>query len=159
MNETFWGLYESQMNALRECNSSEEANIIMIETAKFLLDNLDLTEETMQQYDKFSMRKLFSSYGVLGTQVSSFYSEHKSYLDPVASNGAIAKKLALAIQEIETTQSALLCLLEAEKNLFEKEKELETVSSQLNKYINHKFKCLKLIYFAPIQSNAQSYNA
>lgn len=36
MNETFWGLYEAQISALRTSTSPEEANQIMLETAKLL---------------------------------------------------------------------------------------------------------------------------
>lgn len=44
MNDTFWGLYEAHISALRSCTMPEEANMILLETAKFLVEHIDLSD-------------------------------------------------------------------------------------------------------------------
>lgn len=131
MNETFWGLYEAQISALRNCASSEEANLIMLETAKLLVEHIDLSEGTIGQYDKFGIRKLFAAHNALGNSVLSFYEAEKSRLDPVALNGAIGQKLASISEQIASTADAMTKLQELEKELFAKEAELRALEKDL----------------------------
>ena len=107
MNETFWGLYEAQISALRSCSSPEEANMIMLETAKFLVEHIDLSDATVSQYDKFGIRKLFAAHNALGGAVTSFYEAERDRLDPAARNGAIGQKLAAISEQITSTTEAL----------------------------------------------------
>ena len=117
MNETFWGLYEAQISALRACASPEEANMIMLETAKFLVEHIDLSDATIAQYDKFGIRKLFAAHNALGSAVTTFYDTQKEQLDPAARNGAIGKKIDVIAEQITTTADALEKLKEFEKDL------------------------------------------
>ena len=131
MNETFWGLYEAQISALRSCPSSEEANLIMLETAKLLMEHIDLSERTVSQYDKFGIRKLFAAHNALGASVLSFYETEKERLDPDALNGAIGEKLTTISEQITSTADALKKLQELEKELFAKESELRALEKEL----------------------------
>lgn len=132
MNETFWGLYEAQISALRTCSSPEEANMIMLETAKFLVEHIDLSDVTIAQYDKFGIRKLFAAHNALGGAVTSFYDAQKDKLDPAARNAAIGQKLTSICEQITSTTDALKKLQELEKDLFAKEGELETLEKELD---------------------------
>lgn len=131
MNETFWGLYEAQISALRTCSSPEEANMIMLETAKFLVEHIDLSDATVAQYDKFGIRKLFAAHNALGGAVTSFYDGQKDQLDPAARNGAIGQKLTTISEQITSTADALKKLQELEKDLFAKESELAALEKEL----------------------------
>lgn len=72
MDATFIGLLQSQISSLQESESNSGSNIIVLETIKLLLRNVDLSSETLSQYDKFGMRRLFAAYGEVGKQVCSF---------------------------------------------------------------------------------------
>lgn len=134
MNETFWGLYEAQISALRTCSSPEEANMILLETAKFLVEHIDLSDTTIAQYDKFGIRKLFAAHNALGSAVTSFYEAEKDRLDPAARNGAIGQKIAVISEQITATADALDKLQELEKNLFAKEGELANLEKELEEW-------------------------
>ena len=134
MNETFWGLYEAQISALRACSSPEEANMIMLETAKFLVEHIDLSDATVSQYDKFGIRKLFAAHNALGGAVTSFYEAERERLDPAARNGAIGQKLAAISEQITSTAEALKRLQELEKELFAKEDELISLERELEEW-------------------------
>ena len=134
MNETFWGLYEAQISALRSCSSPEEANMIMLETAKFLVEHIDLSDATVSQYDKFGIRKLFAAHNALGGAVTSFYEAERDRLDPAARNGAIGQKLAAISEQITSTTEALKRLQKMEKELFAKEDELISLERELEEW-------------------------
>lgn len=136
MNETFWGLYEAQISALRSCVSPEEANMIMLETAKFLVEHIDLSDTTVDQYDKFGIRKLFAAHNALGNAVTSFYEKEREKLDPAARNGAIGQKIAILSEQISSTSEALKRLQELEKELFAKEDELTAMETELETWKN-----------------------
>lgn len=131
MNETFWGLYEAQIAALKACQSSEDANLIMLETAKFLVEHVDISDSTMSLYDKFGIRKLFAAHNALGTSVTVFYNTKKDVLDPGARNGAIGQKIDTLTEQITSTAAALQKLQELEKDLFAKEDELKALEKEL----------------------------
>ena len=132
MNETFWGLYESQISALKSCTTNDEANIIMLETAKFLIENIDRSTETINKYDKFGIRKLFAGYNSLGGAITAFYEEEKEYLDPAARNGAIGQKIASVTETIELTSAELKKLQEVESELLAKEEQLTSLEKELS---------------------------
>ena len=134
MNETFWGLYEAQISALRACASPEEANMIMLETAKFLVEHIDLSDATISQYDKFGIRKLFAAHNALGGAVTSFYETERERLDPAARNGAIGQKIATISGQIVSTSEALQKLQELEKDLFAKEDQLTALEKELEEW-------------------------
>ena len=134
MNETFWGLYEAQISALRTCASSEEANMIMLETARLLVEHIDLSDATVSQYDKFGIRKLFAVHNALGGAITSFYEKEREHLDPAAQNGAIGQKMADVSRQITSTAEALKTLQEREKELFAKEDELISMEKELEEW-------------------------
>lgn len=134
MNEAFWGLYEAQISALRTCSSPEEANMIMLETAKFLVEHIDLSDATISQYDKFGIRKLFAAHNALGSAVTSFYEAKKDQLDPAARNGAIGQKITTISEQITSTADALKKLQKLEKELFAKESELAALEKELEEW-------------------------
>lgn len=148
MNETFWGLYEAQIAGLHTSVSPEETNMILLETAKFLVEQIDLTDETMAQYNKFGIRKLFASYNVLGNAVLSFYKTEKARLDPAARSGAIGQKLDSISKEIVSVADELVRLRELEKELLEKEKELAAAEKELEDWKQ------KVIHLRNIEENA-----
>jgi len=134
MNDTFWGLYEAQISALRSCTMPEEANMILLETAKFLVEHIDLSDETINQYDKLGIRKLFAAHNALGNAVTSFYDREREKLDPAARNGAIGQRMANLSEQIVSTSEALSRLCELEKELFAKEDELNTLETELESW-------------------------
>lgn len=134
VDETFWGLYEAQISALRSCASPEEANMIMLETAKFLVEHIDLSDATIAQYDKFGLRKLFSAHNALGGAVTSFYEAEKDRLDPVAQTGVIGQKVTTISEQITAMSDALDKLQEFEKDLFDKESELAALEKELEEW-------------------------
>lgn len=149
MNETFWGLYESQISALKNCASKEEANMVMIETAKFLVESMDLSDEVLTKYDKFGIRKLFAGYNSLGEAVTSFYESEKEYLDPAARNGAIGQKIASVTDKVGETSEELKKLQEAEKELLEKENQLVNLEKELSDWKD------KVSHLRSVDANAE----
>lgn len=131
MNDTFWGLFSAQMDALKNAATPEESNTILLETAKLLVDSVDRSQGTLSCYDRFAIRKLFASYGTLGTAVCSFYEEAKPHLDPVAQVGTIGRKIENAVSQIHATECALKALTEQEQVLFTKEEELAALETEL----------------------------
>lgn len=131
MNETFWGLYDAQIDALKDCKSPDEANLIMLETAKFLVEHVDQSDSTMGMYDKFGIRKLFAAHNALGTAVTAFYDAKKDVLDPGARNGAIGQKITTLTEQISSAAAALQQLQELEKDLFAKEDALKALEKEL----------------------------
>ena len=148
MNETFWGLYEAQISALRACASPEEANMIMLETAKFLVEHIDLSDTTIAQYDKFGIRKLFAAHNALGGAVTAFYDAKKDQLDPAARNGAIGQKLTSISEQIDSTANDLEKLHKSEQELFAKEAELVALEKELGDMKQ------KVAHFHNLEANA-----
>ena len=46
MDATFIGLLQSQINSLQESEANSDSNIIILETIKLLLRNVDLSADT-----------------------------------------------------------------------------------------------------------------
>ena len=130
MDATFIGLLQSQISSLQESESNSDSNIIVLETIKLLLRNVDLSSETLSQYDKFGMRRLFAAYGEVGRQVCSFYDGGKPYLDPAALNGSIGKTITETAGQIEATTAAFDVMTAKEADLFKKEEELRVLDSK-----------------------------
>lgn len=131
MNDTFWGLFSAQVDALKNAATPEESNTILLETAKLLVGSVDISKDTLSNYDKFAIRKLFASYGALGASVCSFYEEAQPQLDPAAQVGTIGKKIETVSAQIAAQESALRALTEQEKVLFAMEDELATKDAEL----------------------------
>ncbi len=134
MNDAFWGLYQTQIETLKNCVTADEANMIMLETAKLLVENIDLSEAAMSQYDKFGIRKLFAAHNALGAAVVGFYDRQKGILDPAAQNGAIGQKMGSVAAQITETSVALEQLRIAEKGLLDKEHELTDLQKELEEW-------------------------
>lgn len=130
MDATFIGLLQSQISSLQESESNSDSNIIILETIKLLLRNTDLSSETLSQYDKFGMRRLFAAYGEVGKQVCSFYDGSKPYLDPAALNGSIGKTITETAGQIEATTVAFDEMTIKEADLLKKEEELRALNSK-----------------------------
>lgn len=130
MDATFIGLLQSQIACLQESESNSDSNMIILETIKLLLRNIDLSSEALSQYDKFGMRRLFASYGEVGKQVCSFYDGSKPYLDPAALNGSIGKTITDAAVQIEATTAAFDEMTNKEAGLLAKEDELRALDSK-----------------------------
>lgn len=106
----------------------------MLETAKFLVEHIDLSDATVSQYDKFGIRKLFAAHNALGGAVTSFYETERERLDPAAQNGAIGQKIATISGQIASTSEALQELQELEKELFAKEDQLIALEKELEEW-------------------------
>ena len=145
MDATFIGLLQSQISALQESGSNSDSNIIVLETIKLLLRNMDLSSETLSQYDKFGMRRLFAAYGEVGKQVCSFYDGSKPYLDPAALNASIGKTITQTAEQIEATTSTFDEMTIKEADLLKKEEELRALDSK-HKSLQSKATELKAIY-------------
>lgn len=145
MDATFIGLLQSQISALQESESNSDSNIIVLETIKLLLRNMDLSSETLSQYDKFGMRRLFAAYGEVGKQVCSFYDGGEPYLDPAALNGSIGKTITETAEQIEATTAAFDDMTTKEADLLKKEEELRALDSKY-KSLQAKATELKAIY-------------
>ena len=145
MDATFIGLLQSQISSLQESESNSDSNIIVLETIKLLLRNVDLSSETLSQYDKFGMRRLFAAYGEVGKQVCSFYDGGKPYLDPVALNGSIGKTITETAEQIETTTAAFDEMTIKEADLLKKGEELRALDFK-HKSLQAKAAELKAIY-------------
>lgn len=145
MDATFIGLLQSQISALQESGSNFDSNIIVLETIKLLLRNMDLSSKTLSQYDKFGMRRLFAAYGEVGKQVCSFYDGSKPYLDPAALNGSIGKTITQTAEQIEATTATFDEMTIKETDLLKKEEELRALDSK-HKSLQSKATELKAIY-------------
>ena len=130
MDATFIGLLQSQTNSLQESESNSDSNIIILETIKLLLRNVDLSADTLSLYDKFGMRRLFAAYGEVGKQVCSFYDGSKPYLDPAALNGSIGKTITETEGQIEATTAAFEEMSTKEADLLAKEDELRAIDAK-----------------------------
>ena len=130
MDATFIGLLQSQINALQESELTAESNIIILETIKLLLDNVDFSANTLSQYDKFGIRRVFAAYGEVGKKVCAFYDAGKPYLDPTALNGSIGKAIGETGEQIAETTIVFDELAVKEAYLLEKEDELKTVEKK-----------------------------
>ena len=130
MDATFIGLLQSQINSLQESEANSDSNIIILETIKLLLRNVDLSADTLSLYDKFGMRRLFAAYGEVGKQVCSFYDGSKSYLDPAALNGSIGKTITETEGQIEATTAAFDEMSTKEADLLAKEDELRAIDAK-----------------------------
>lgn len=145
MDATFIGLLQSQISSLQESESNSDSNIIILETIKLLLRNVDLSSDTLSGYDKFGMRRLFAAYGEVGKQVCFFYDEGKPYLDPAALNGSIGKTLSATEEQIEATTTAFDEMSVKEDDLLKKEDELRALDSKY-KALQAKSSELRAIY-------------
>lgn len=130
MDATFIGLLQSQISSLQESESNSDSNIIILETIKLLLRNTDLSSETLSQYDKFGMRRLFAAYGEVGKQVCSFYDGSKPCLDPAALNGSIGKTITETAVQIQATTTAFDEMTIKEADLLKNEEELRALDSK-----------------------------
>lgn len=130
MDATFIGLLQSQINSLQESEAISDSNIIILETIKLLLRNVDLSADTLSLYDKFGMRRLFAAYGEVGKQVCTFYDGSKSYLDPAALQGSIGKTITETEGQIEATVVAFDEMSIKEADLLAKEDELKAIDAK-----------------------------
>lgn len=161
MDATFLGLLQSQINSLQECESDSDRNLIMLETIKLILGNVELSAETLSQYDKFGMRRLFAAYGDVGKKVCAFYDGAKSSLDPAALNGSIGKTIEETQSQIVSTTAAFDEMSEKETDLLAKEDELRTIAAKY-KSLSDKTAELKTIQDTvsdEIIANIESENA
>ncbi|MBQ9940006.1 MAG: hypothetical protein IJO74_00490 [Clostridia bacterium] len=130
MDATFIGLLQSQISSLQGSESTTGGNIIILETIKLLLENVDLSSDTLTKYDKFGMRRLFAAYGEVGKKVCAFYNDGKSYLDPAALDGSIGKTIAETSGQIVETTTAFDELAIKEDDLLAKEDELKAIETK-----------------------------
>ena len=130
MDATFLGLLQSQICSLQESESNSDSNIIILETIKLLLRNIDLSSDALSQYDKFGMRRLFAAYGEVGKQVCSFYDGSKPCLDPAALNGSIGKTITETAVQIEATTTAFDEMTIKEAELVKIEEDLRALDSK-----------------------------
>ena len=124
VDKNFWGLLETQIETLKN-SSGKDANTLLLETAKLLLSQVDISEVVLEAYDKFDIRELFAAYADFATETSAFYDANKGKLDPVALNGKMGQKLESAISENKRISDALTKLNQNEKALLAEETELE----------------------------------
>lgn len=130
MDATFIGLLQSQVSSLQGSESTTDGNIIILETIKLLLSNVDLSSNTLSQYDKFGIRRLFAAYGEVGKKVCAFYDDGKAYLDPAALNGSIGKTINETSGQIVETTTAFDELTGKEADLLAKEDELKAIETK-----------------------------
>ena len=130
MDATFIGLLQSQIKSLQGSESANDSNIIILETIKLLLDNVDSSSDTLSQYDKFGMRRLFAAYGEVGKKVCTFYNDGKPYLDPSALNGSIGKTVIETSEQIIRTSAAFDELTAKEAELLTRENELKEIEAK-----------------------------
>ena len=145
MDATFIGLLQSQISSLQESESNSDSNIIILETIKLLLRNIDLSSDALSQYDKFGMRRLFAAYSEVGKQVCSFYDGSKPCLDPAALNGSIGKTITETAVQIEATTTAFDEMTIKEAELLKKEEELRALDTKY-KALQAKIAELKAIH-------------
>lgn len=123
LDKNFWGLLESQLEALK-ISEDKDANIVLLETAKLILSNVDASAETLKSYDKFDIRELFAIYADVASSATDFFESNRELLDPAALSGSIGKKLEIATSEIASTKRSLETIKTTEKLLLENEEEL-----------------------------------
>ena len=129
LDNNFWGLLESQIEALKN-SEDKDTNIVLLETAKLILANINVSPEIMQSYDKFDMRELFALYADVASHATGFFTANKSILDPAALAGSIGEKLSSAYDEIASTKKSLETIELTEKELLEKEDELMSLKKR-----------------------------
>lgn len=129
IDKTFWGLVETQLEALKNADG-KEANTLLLETAKLLISQIDVSEKVITEYDKFDMRELFAAYSDFASETVSFYTANQDKLDPAALNGKLGQKLSSATAEVQAVSSALKSLKETEEELIRAETEFETMKKE-----------------------------
>lgn len=137
LDNNFFGLLESQIEALRNADA-KESNIVLLETAKLLLSRIDTSAELISSCDKFEIRELFAAYSDVATGATEFYEQNKNVLDPAALSGKIGQNIATASAEIVSVKSNLNLIKENEEKLLEQEsllcnlkKEYEILSGKI----------------------------
>lgn len=129
LDKNFWGLLESQTEALKNADN-KDTNTVLLETAKLLLSYVDGSEELIKSYDKFEIRELFAAYADVASGAIDFFEANKMTLDPAALAGSIGKKLSSVSEEIATTKSNLETIQTTEKELLEKEDALSKIKNE-----------------------------
>ena len=129
IDKTFWGLVETQLEALKNADS-KEANTLLLETAKLLISQIDVSEKVITEYDKFDIRELFAAYSDFASETVSFYNVNQDKLDPAALNGKLGQQLSSATVEVQSLSLALKNLKETEQELIGAETELEALKKE-----------------------------
>ena len=129
IDKTLWGLVETQLEALKNADR-KEANTLLLETAKLLISQIDVSEKVITEYDKFDIRELFAAYSDFASKAVSFYTVNQDKLDPAALNGKLGQKLSSATVEVQSVSTALKSLKETEEDLIKTEAELETIKKE-----------------------------
>lgn len=129
LDKTFWGLLESQTEALKNSND-KDSNTILLETAKLLLSYVDSSDEILSVCDKFEIRELFAEYADVAIFATDFFNSKKNILDPSALSGTIGRKLAAVATEIQSVKSALTAITLNESELIKRESELSDIKKE-----------------------------
>ena len=134
MDKTFLGILDNHVQEINKSVDPKDANDILLKTIKLLLDKVDYSDDVLAAYrDKMEMRKLFSSFGRAAQSACDFYQASKDYLDPVALNGEIGRKLETANQEVTRVNTLLENIEKDSAELFKQEKELNKINEKYEK--------------------------
>ena len=133
MDSTFLGLLDNHVHAIRSAADGKGANEALLKTVKLLIDGIQYSSGLLSDYSKMEMRKLFAAYGNIAQAACDFYLESKEYLDPVALNGEIGRKLEAASNEVDHVNELLETIEKNNTDLLEKESELDALSDKYKK--------------------------
>ena len=153
--KTFLGLLNTQVESITNASEGKLENETLLKTIKLLLDKINCTEDTLSEYGKLELRKLFASFGAVAQTACDFYVASKDHLDPAALQGEIGKKLENAKSENERV-SALIDIIEQDsEKLLSSEKEL-TAKNATYEALSQKVDELQKIYQLATDERIQS---
>ena len=140
MNATFTGLLDNHFQTIKSTDeNSKGANEVLLKTVKLLIgklvDNIDHSGEILSRYDKMEIRQLFATFGSVAQAACDFFRGAKNYLDPVALNGEIGRKLEAVTVEITEVNGLMESIEKNSAELLEKEEELESMSDEYKKKV------------------------
>ena len=141
MNADLLGQLDTQVKYIKSAETGKDANELMLETINILIEGIDKSKETLDDYDEDEMRGLFITFGTVAKSACDFYESSKDYLDPAARSNALGQLLETTKQEI-TEKNALMKKIEEDSTqLLEDESELNKISFE---YETLRDKTLKL---------------
>lgn len=130
MDKTALGLLKTQIESLENSDNVKEQNILLLNTAKLLLDNINYSEAVLKLYDSMETRKIFSSFARVSESACAFFESSKDFLDPKALNGSLGQKLTSTTAQTSKISDFLESIKIKEEKLLAKEKELTVLKEE-----------------------------
>jgi len=152
---TFLGLLDTQIEAVKNATAGKNENEIILKTIKLLMEQLNYSDSVLSEYERLEMRKLFAFFGSIAQAACDFYEASKEHLDPTALQGEIGRKLENAKNEVNRVNALIEAIERDSVDLLEQENELIKKNAEYNK-IQQKISELQEIYEIATDERIQS---